>query len=193
MASLSIGWKTLGVLAPPTSAFKKASTSKAPTKCFPTENHHCVTFISSNMALLSLSTPLQNWRLMSSRGRFDFTLFWNREHIILWLRWLQLTIILLVVVGDEMMLIIILLMLLLLAMMMMVLTKLYILARSFGAESSRVQANCITWPTWIPASWFQREVVIMTVGLVIVGRTTWCYWDNSSCASGNVYFAPSPN
>ena len=33
------------------------------------------------------------------------------------------------------------------------LTKLYILARSFGAESSSVQANCITWPTWIPASW----------------------------------------
>ena len=64
------------------------------------------------------------------------------------------------------------LLLLAMMMMMMVLTKLYILARSFGAESSRVQANCITWPTWIPASWFEREVVIMTVGLVIVGRPT---------------------
>ena len=41
---------------------------------------------------------------------------------------------------------------------MMVLTKLYILARSFGAESSRVQANCITWPTWIPASWFEMRI-----------------------------------
>ena len=29
-------------------------------------------------------------------------------------------------------------------LVVMVLTKLYILARSFGAESSRVQANCIT-------------------------------------------------
>ena len=29
------------------------------------------------MALLSLRTPRQNWRLMSSRGRFDFTLFWD--------------------------------------------------------------------------------------------------------------------
>ena len=35
------------------------------------------TFISSSMALLSLRTPRQNWRLMSSRGRFDFTLFWD--------------------------------------------------------------------------------------------------------------------
>ena len=35
------------------------------------------TFISSSMALLSLRTPRQNWRLMSSRGRFDLTLFWD--------------------------------------------------------------------------------------------------------------------
>ena len=35
-----------------------------------------ITFISSSMALLSLRTPRQNCRLMSSRGRLDFTLFW---------------------------------------------------------------------------------------------------------------------
>ena len=47
----------------------------------------------------------------------------------------------------------VLLTMLLMLVTMTKLTKLYILARSFGAESSSVQANCITWPTWIPASW----------------------------------------
>ena len=45
------------------------------------------------------------------------------------------------------------------------LTKLYILARSLGAESSRVQANSITWPTWMPASWARHQTEHVSSGL----------------------------
>ena len=96
-----------------------------------------ITFISSSMALLSLSTPRQNCRLMSSRGRLDFTLFWwSVCYSVVWVGRLMSW-------GFSG----------LVGMIQEKLTKLYNLARSLGAESSRVQANSMTWPTWMPASW----------------------------------------